>query len=57
MVWSTQYAHSPDAILAVLASDPYDSNDYVREYDEFLSLRRGDATTDASATPPTRAAS
>jgi len=57
MVWSTQYAHSPDAILAVLASDPYDSNDYVREYDEFLSLRRGDATTDASATPPTGAAS
>jgi UDP-2-acetamido-3-amino-2,3-dideoxy-glucuronate N-acetyltransferase len=39
MIWGTQYAHSPDAILAVLASDPYDANDYVRDYDEFLSLR------------------
>jgi dTDP-4-dehydrorhamnose 3,5-epimerase-like enzyme len=57
MVWGTQYAHSADAILAVLASDPYDAKDYVREYDEFLSLRRGGATTDASATPPTGAAS
>ncbi len=38
MVWGTQYAHSPDAILAVLASDPYDSSDYVRDYDEFLRL-------------------
>lgn len=53
MVWGTQYAHSPDAILAVLASDPYDSNDYVRDYDEFLRLRRGDVTTRASVMPPT----
>jgi acetyltransferase-like isoleucine patch superfamily enzyme len=39
MVWGTQYQHSPDAILAVLASDPYDSDDYIRDYDEFLQLR------------------
>lgn len=52
MVWGTQYAHSPDAILAVLASDPYDSNDYVRDYDEFLQLRSGSAPTRASVMPP-----
>ena len=39
MVWGTQYGHSPDAILAVLASEKYDSDDYIRDYDEFLRLR------------------
>lgn len=39
MVWGTQYGHSPDAILAVLASDPYESDDYIRDYDEFLRLK------------------
>jgi acetyltransferase-like isoleucine patch superfamily enzyme/dTDP-4-dehydrorhamnose 3,5-epimerase-like enzyme len=38
MVWATQYKYSPDAILLVLASDIYDSKDYVRNYDEFLDL-------------------
>jgi dTDP-4-dehydrorhamnose 3,5-epimerase-like enzyme len=52
MVWGTQYAHSPDAILAVLASDPYDSNDYVRDYDEFLRLRDIAVAPDASVVPP-----
>jgi dTDP-4-dehydrorhamnose 3,5-epimerase-like enzyme len=44
MVWGTQYAHSSDAILAVLASHPYDSDDYVRDYDEFLKLKGGGKT-------------
>ncbi len=52
MVWGTQYAHSHDAILAVLASDPYDSNDYVRDYDEFLRLRGIALASDASVMPP-----
>jgi UDP-2-acetamido-3-amino-2,3-dideoxy-glucuronate N-acetyltransferase len=39
MVWGTQYGHSSDAILAVLASDPYDSDDYIRNYDDFLRLK------------------
>lgn len=38
MVWSVQYRFSSDAALAVLASDPYDSEDYVRDYEEFLRL-------------------
>jgi UDP-2-acetamido-3-amino-2,3-dideoxy-glucuronate N-acetyltransferase len=36
MVWSIQYKYSPDAVLLVLASDVYDPDDYIRDYDEFL---------------------
>ena len=36
MVWSVQYRYSHDAILLVLASDRYDADDYIRDYDEFL---------------------
>lgn len=38
MTWGTQYRYSNDAVLLVLASHPYDSEDYVRDYDEFLEL-------------------
>lgn len=41
MVWSIQYKYSPDAVLAVLASAPYDPADYIRDYDEYLLLVRG----------------
>jgi dTDP-4-dehydrorhamnose 3,5-epimerase-like enzyme len=41
MVWGTQYAYSPDARLAVLASHEYDPADYIRDYDEFLSIVQG----------------
>lgn len=37
MVWAAQYRYSPDAVLLVLASDPYDAADYIRDYDEFLA--------------------
>lgn len=40
MVWSIQYKYSPDAVLAVLASAPYDPADYIRNYDEYLDLIR-----------------
>jgi UDP-2-acetamido-3-amino-2,3-dideoxy-glucuronate N-acetyltransferase len=36
MVWSVQYRYTHDAVLLVLASDPYDPQDYIRDYDEFL---------------------
>jgi len=36
LVWGIQYKYSKDAVLLVLASDAYDSNDYLRDYDEFL---------------------
>ncbi|MBW2421986.1 MAG: WxcM-like domain-containing protein [Deltaproteobacteria bacterium] len=37
MVWSSQFGHTPDALLHVLASHHYDANDYIRDYDEFLA--------------------
>src|SRR5690348_6663214 len=36
LVWGTQYRYEDGAVLLVLASHPYDSDDYIREYDEFL---------------------
>jgi len=39
MVWAAQYKYTPDATLLVFASHPYDADDYVRDYDEFLHLR------------------
>ena len=41
MVWGTQYQYSRDAVLLVLASDVYKAEDYIRDYDEYLRLRRG----------------
>ena len=42
MVWGIQYRFSADAVLLVLASDPYDAQDYIRNYDDYLaSLGRG----------------
>ncbi|MDD2272283.1 MAG: WxcM-like domain-containing protein [Desulfuromonadaceae bacterium] len=38
MVWGVQYKYSPDAVLMVLASDVYNADDYIRDYDEFISL-------------------
>jgi len=40
MTWGIQYRYSADAVLMVLASDPYESADYIRDYGEFLSLVR-----------------
>jgi UDP-2-acetamido-3-amino-2,3-dideoxy-glucuronate N-acetyltransferase len=40
MIWAVQYKYSVDALLLVFASDPYDPADYIRDYDEFLSLVR-----------------
>jgi acetyltransferase-like isoleucine patch superfamily enzyme len=36
MTWGTQYDYSPDAVLVVFASQPYDETDYIRSYDEFI---------------------
>jgi len=36
MIWAIQYKYSPDAVLLVLASEPYRSEDYIRDYDQFL---------------------
>ena len=38
MTWGIQYQYSQDAILLVFASDYYDANDYIRDYDDFIKL-------------------
>ncbi len=38
MVWGIQYKYSPDAVLMIFASHFYDSDDYIRDYSEFLAL-------------------
>jgi len=38
MVWGIQYKYSSDAVLMVLASDKYDAEEYIRDYEEFLGL-------------------
>ena len=35
MTWGTQYDYTPDAVLAVFASLPYDDSDYIRDYEQF----------------------
>ena len=37
--WGVQYKFTPDCILMVLASHPYENADYIRDYDEFLALK------------------
>lgn len=39
MIWGTQYRYSADAVLLVFASRPYEADDYLRTYDEFLAER------------------
>jgi len=34
-IWGIQYKFTKDAILSVYASAPYDSDDYIRSYDEY----------------------
>jgi len=41
LVWASQFRYSPDAVLLVLASHPYDAADYIRDYGEFLAAVGG----------------
>ncbi|MEI4768841.1 FdtA/QdtA family cupin domain-containing protein [Psychrobacillus sp. FJAT-51614] len=36
--WHEMYDFTPDCVLLVLASELYDSNDYIRDYQEFLEV-------------------
>lgn len=36
MVWKEMYDFSEDSVLLVLASEHYDSSEYIRNYDEFV---------------------
>lgn len=40
MTWGTQYKYSGSASLLVMASHPYDSEDYIRDYSSFLAEKQ-----------------
>ena len=39
-IWREMYGFSEDAVLLVLASELYDENDYIRDYNEFLKYEK-----------------
>ena len=41
-MWREMFDFSPDAVLMVLASEVYNEEDYIRDYNEFLKLVKGD---------------
>ena len=51
LVWASQYKYEEDAVLLVLASHPYDADDYIREYDDFLRTIAGAVSSASTARP------
>lgn len=41
MVWKEMYDFSKDSVLLCLASTHYDSEEYIRKYDDFVALING----------------
>jgi UDP-2-acetamido-3-amino-2,3-dideoxy-glucuronate N-acetyltransferase len=41
LIWGSQFGYSADAVLVVLASHPYDSADYIRDYETFRATVLG----------------
>lgn len=42
-MWREMFDFTPGAVLAVLASLPYDEADYIRDYDTFLEYIKGES--------------
>ncbi len=40
MIWGTQFNYSPNGVLLVLASDPFDPDDYIHNLEEFINLKK-----------------
>lgn len=40
-IWHEMVWNKKDSVLCVAASDKYDANDYLRDYDEFLKYYKG----------------
>ena len=40
MIWKDMYDFSPDSVLLVLASTHYDGKEYIRNYDDYLSIMK-----------------
>lgn len=37
MIWKDMYDFSPDSVLLVLSNEPYDANEYIRDYDAYVA--------------------
>lgn len=37
MIWKEMYDFSEHNVLLVISSEPYDANEYIRNYDDFLT--------------------
>ena len=42
MLWKDMYDFSEDSVLLVLASRHYDGNEYIRDYEEYLTAVHGE---------------
>lgn len=40
LIWACETNFDPGSVCLVLTSDFYDSNDYLRDYEDFISLKR-----------------
>jgi UDP-2-acetamido-3-amino-2,3-dideoxy-glucuronate N-acetyltransferase len=40
-IWAVQFKYSEDAVLLVFASEHYDANDYIRDYEQFKAEAAG----------------
>jgi len=40
-IWAAQFEHTRDSMLLVLASHPYEPDDYIRDYGEFIAHVQG----------------
>ena len=45
MVWLEMYDFSADAVLLVMASEHYDAEEYIRDYNDYMREILGDANT------------
>lgn len=43
MVWKDMYDFSEDSVLLCLASEHYDAEEYIRDYDEYVRIVNGEA--------------
>lgn len=43
LTWREMHDFSPDCVLLVLASEYYDENDYIRNYNEFIKVVNGES--------------
>lgn len=44
MIWKDMYDFSSDSVLLVLASTHYDGKEYIRDYEDYLKIIRGNGS-------------